>query len=349
MNGHDTLEHADASRLVETSLNRSPTATPAPTAEDDARTIGLVDYLLLVWDRKWLLAGCLAGGIILAVAYLLVATPVYTAAMVVKPVDRSSGFGPGAVFGRLRAAGLTALDGISLDTLGQKVTPYDEFLTLITSHRVARRIHDEHDVLPKILHRQWDSESKTWIKPEGVIFAVKEWLKRILGRPAWSPPNADTLSRYIEDSVKVGYMGTTAMRRISFSFPDRRFAEWFLQALYDTAERELRTAARANATAVLAQAQDKLRTIEDMKHRAIIYDLIGDLERQALFLADDITFSAELVEPPVSDPRPTSPKPFTVLAFGIVLGLLAGVLLTIILELRAGTATLPRGGDASRR
>ena len=131
--------------------DESPRRAPPPAPGDDEPTLG--DYVAILSDGRWLVLGAVVAALVLAVAYVLVATPRYRADILVQVEDKSAG--PGG------------LEDLSL-MLGGK-TPAETEIEIIRSRYLVGSVVDQLalDVVARprtvpliggALFRRWDEE-----------------------------------------------------------------------------------------------------------------------------------------------------------------------------------------------
>ncbi|MCB9958149.1 MAG: hypothetical protein H6843_05980 [Rhodospirillaceae bacterium] len=270
-----------------------------------------------------LVAGLLVAllGIVATVAWLSLTPARYTAWMVVAPATALLTEAEGDRGGRdLNLA--TVLTGAE----ETEVTDYQRFLQLLTSVEVAARIVDARpDLVRRLFAGQWDAAAGSWHPPEGWSARLSACVRAWFGAPAWQPPEAEELAERLGRDLVVERVGTTAMRRVLLAHADRALALEVLAVLHTTADEILRGHAARRAAGQIAYLNQQLTEARLAEHRLALGRLLGQQERQAMLIAADGPYAADLVERPSALDRPTVPEPLLVLAAGIAVSLVAGI------------------------
>jgi hypothetical protein len=274
------------------------------------------------------LAGATAG-LFIAIIYLLLATPLYTARMVVGPAETATGLA-GAT-GGLRAQ-LNMLVG---DTGGTSVDPYQLFNELITSGSTARRMYDR-GVLQFLNPGSWDAEQKKWIEPTGLKAMLRGTLHVVFGRPYWTAPSERTVEDMLKSDVPShSDNGSLYFRVFEYKNSNPQKAVQFLQTLYDQTDAATRAAAMARSDTLAHYLLARVATVSEPEYRAAIYQALAQQEIMRIMGRSHAPFGAQMIDPPSASPTPTDPPLFRTLIIGIVLGAGAGVLIAYLLALFA--------------
>jgi uncharacterized protein involved in exopolysaccharide biosynthesis len=284
--------------------------------------------------RWWLvLAGALAG-LLAASAWVRLTPPDYEAVMVVGPgsdpmeaPDAPSGLGR-----------LAALQGLTLGE-AEQVSDFDQFLHLLTSVPLARRLtaSDRGEaVLPAMFPESWDAVDETWRPPPGPAAWLARQARTLLGRPAWQPPGAEELAEEFGRRLTVDRVGSTAMRRLGFFHRDRAQAAAILAALQRGADAMIRDTALRRADAQIAYLADQRDAVALAMHDEALTWLLRREERRRMMLSVDLPFAATVIEPVTVGRDPARPDPVLVIPLATAAGLAAGVLLALLLARAAG-------------
>lgn len=110
---------------------------------NQARSVGFFDLLIILLDRKWLIASGLAVVSIAAVTFVLLSTSYYTATAVILPSRQSPGSSLGALMGDLPISGLLK----SFDFLGGENN--SRLLSILDSRRLADKVIDRFDLVKR--------------------------------------------------------------------------------------------------------------------------------------------------------------------------------------------------------
>ena len=278
-------------------------------------------YLFFLRKNKKTIILSVIIWIILALIYLRIATPVYKAEMTIAPAEgATSSTGIDSVIGQLRSAGLSNFLPRGL-SLGKKITSYDKFIYMINTHRTAKAMQGNHQVLQKIFKRNWDTEKHIWKMPNGLIFKIKNTVKGLLGLPEWAPPDNWALQRFIENKIKISFTGSTVMRKITFVHEDREFSQLFLQQLFNTVDSLLRNEAHVRISNQIKYIGKQIESTVNVEHRKVLFELLSQLDQKKMMLSSDLSYAASLIQKPIASDVPVSPKPRNIVFIFILLGL----------------------------
>lgn len=275
-----------------------------PPPEDE---ISLLD-LLAVLRRRWLLIAVVTLlGTGAAVAYALLATPIYRAQAVIAPPEQKRA---GAA-----SMALAAFGGLGADlagSLGVSIggTDANRLEALLKSRRLLERTVTKYDLLPVLFEKEWDAERETW--------AVR------------NPKDAPT---FWDAEEKIGNVYTVrsdakaGVLRISFDWKETTRARQILEALLaelalSMQEDELRKieANRTFAEQQLAQATDPVIV-------AKLQGLLSEQVEKAMMAQNLEHFAFEIIDPPSVSDSKIKPKRALIIALGLAVSGLLGIFL----------------------
>ena len=318
---------------------RAPVEPAAFDEELFGEEFDLRGLLLKGWRGKWVILATMAAALGLATVSLKTTAPLYTATMAIVPAGES---GAGGLAGKLSQYGdLALLAGIKVPS-ADTVSPFTQFTELVTSVVVAERLVDKYGVLQKVFKGSWDAENEHWLPPEGSVARAKGWVRSFFNLPAWTPPSTQSLAVYLEAKVKVSEVARTGIHKIVFRHQDPEFAVQLLRWIHEEGDELIREEAQERATRQIEYIERKLATVLITEHRFSLTQLLSDQEKQMMMIQVDLPFAARVIEPPVVSDAPTSPKPFRLLALGVVGGFFVGILLLFLYDNLRGRQTLPR-------
>lgn len=244
--------------------------------------MSLLDALRLLWRaRVYLATGALAG---LAAAALLwfIAVPQYRASLVLAPANPMNG----AQFSRLMQDGesFTPLSFL-LQKVGSLGTPdFIRFEATARGQALATALLDE----PVILEGLARDKAFFWDRP--------------LAR--WTPAQ---LSEYLERRVDIEPAASGALRRLTYSHPDSRFAAFFLNEIRRKTDAAIRQKTRGETLGRIAYLQAELAKVVNPDHRRALTDLLLEQERLNMLVSIDQPYAADIVEDASSSSRPLWP------------------------------------------
>jgi hypothetical protein len=292
------------------------------------------DFLAEVWLRKRIVWHSVLTAIVLACLYLWLVPSQYTASAIVGPAQQTTS--SSAVSSALSAVlPLAGLGGGSTTTTA--TPPFDEFMQLIVSPRVAAQlIKEDPTILPTLFPSEWDKERKAWHPSSSPLQVGKRILLTIFGQPSWQPPSVGRLSDYLQAHLQIAPVNTTtSMQTIGFTFQSPQFAEKFLRRLLDDADSVIREEALDRTDKQIAYLQNKLQTIQPVDYRATLLTLIATQETTRMTINKGLPFAAARIQQPIVSDLPTTPSPIVTLVIALFLGIVFGVLLTLIVTVWA--------------
>lgn len=259
----------------------------------------LRDLLELIWKARIFVGTGAFLGLIFAVVFILFSTPYYKATMIVAPAD---GYALGDYASSLSYDQMTSLpfwrpmdpEGVSTD--------FYRFVHTATGPSVA-------DVL---------------LKDEGVLAGIrkdKSWLKEA---NSWT---AEELAHYLNKYIKIDPLGNTPLRRFSYLHPDREFAAALLRKIHLVSDQMIRRDRKRQSQNRVEYLQKSLETTKHPDHRKIITNLLMQQEHIRMLANMDEAYSAIIVEPAFSGPKPHWPNKILVFPIMILAGALAGFII----------------------
>jgi hypothetical protein len=290
--------------------------------------IDLAELARTLWQRRKLLFSSIGGGVLLALVYLHVADYTYTATLMVSPVLSSSSDNLSSKLGGL--SNLASFAGISVgsDMGTQAFMLYQEGLY---SRDVANELAKDPDIMHTVFSKQWDADSKHWIGPSGARWALLVAAKSILGIPLkdWQPPNGALLQDYIVNNVTVDADPQKPIVTITYRDKDPAFAVKFLRGLDRAVDDKLRRNALTRANQYVDYLSDQLNKVTNADVRESLMATLTDQQKIKMMASVTAPYAAQPFGLPSASRKPTSPKPFLVLAAAIFAGGLLGVLCAV--------------------
>lgn len=258
----------------------------------------LADVIQSVWRaRVFILVGVIAG-ILIAAFVMLIATPSYKASMIIAPAD-------GYALGDYAS---TVTSGHSLDIPFWRPkdqegvsTDFYRFTYTIMGSSVAAILLKDQSVLSGIAKDgRWKGKGNDW--------------------------NAEEFAEYLNKNLKVEHLGTTPLRRISYTHPDAAFAAAFLRKVHLVADQLIRRDRRRQSENRINYLNESLQKTLNPDHRKGIANLLMQQEHIRMLANLDEPYAAIVVEPPASTPRPVWPNAAMIFATLSLIGGLCGYL-----------------------
>ena len=285
----------------------------------------------LVWSQKWIVAVVLAAVIALGMIYIRVATPTYTASMIIAP---TGGGGPSGLSALMRNnRDIAALAGLSLPE-ADSVTPFERFIQLTSSATVATQLLERPDIVSRLYAARWSETEQRWYPPDAALARFKQWLKELLGLPPWTPPTAPDIATVLQFRLRIEQLPTSAMMRLSFTDKDAAFAAEFLRFIHEQVDDIVRANSESRTRLQIDYLKAKLQSVALSDQRVALVQLLSDQEKSMMMMHVGLPYAADIVEPPYAPTLPSWPKARVVLLLSAVAGLLIGVLVALLVGIR---------------
>jgi len=313
----------------------------------DEITIDLIPILKRAgrnWDFTFL---GFAIFLVLGLVIGLMRTPQYTVQVTIAPKAEPPGTysSPGGASGGFMSSGssmlLTALGGG-----GSSAPPsdFEQYRRLLISHATANLIAAN----PAIMHRLvpgWDYETKSWRRPSGPIFWLKEGVKALIGRPLWTPPGPNEAFSYLQKKLVLTDELSGGFVDASMTDPDPKFAVEFIHFLHEATQQLVRNDIRKDAVARIAYLDRTLQTTTLADQRSVLITLLGQEQQKLMMIEADRDLVAEVIDPAIIPKVPSSYSP-TMIA---LLAGFAGLVLSIAILVFIPENKLQRARDWMRR
>jgi hypothetical protein len=288
--------------------------------------------------RDWrFFVGLFIGMEILAVLFLVVAKPRYETDATIAASEFSVSYSPQS------QSALGALSGLSL--LGINDRPpslFTQFLDLMSSTVVADRLLAHPAVVGPLFPEEWDSETQEWRRPTGPIFELKQFVKMILGMPAWHSPDKYELAEYLDDHL-VKLTNSNGLVNVWIRTKDPALGNRLLQTILGATADVIRGSVESSLQRQIDYMQKLLGETSSVESREAQISLATEAEKKIILIRSGSPIGAQVIEPVYTDPRPASPRAPLVLGFA-GLGSVALYLLLTFLRNVGFTLAFPRVG-----
>lgn len=281
--------------------------------EAERPPISVSDLIRVVRDG-WItiVATTLLVGLV-AVAWAVVATPVYRSSVQVMPLGEDAAAGPLASLMN-QVGGLASLVGFGgFSTGGQEVRA----LALLRSRRVLQEFIEDNSLLPALFPDEWDSRASEWRVDDD------------------APTIEDGYERFRNDVLSVEEDKQTGLVVVSVDWPDPDQAAKLANALIAAVNAQMRAQAIADAQKSISYLEEQLGKTELVPLRESMYRLI-DAQLRSIMLAnvrDDYGLSVIDPATPPDPDRYVWPRRIWMVIGGLLLGSMLGL---VIVFVRAG-------------
>ena len=327
-----TLRHAHVDPDPEAApLEPSPPPPPPRRPADDEIVLDLRHLALALWRGKWVILAFALVGLALGVKRLHDYTPVYEARMVVSPslTTDSSALGGGGGGGSGQLGALAGLAGLSIGTQAQATT-FDRLKEVFKSFELAQTLDRKYGLFMRIFGGSWDAQTQSWKRPEGWRFELDQKIAAFLRQPTWTPPNMESLARYIGGSLTVAAVKDSPFVAITVQHPDPEFALNLLKVAYAEADQLLREQDQRQVTQRRKYLEERLARTSLSDMRQVLLTLMAQEERSAMLLDGDLPYAARTIEPAYASSTPITLRPTieigtrVIAAIALAIALVAG-------------------------
>lgn len=261
--------------------------------DDSINLLDLVRTILAGWV---VIASCVAISLVGAVIYLLVATPVYRATVVMQEVDTSTQGGGGAAALLSQFGGLASLAGIDARGLGGTRS---NGRMLIQSRTFAEEFITRNGLFPIVMAEYWDGEG--------------------------DPPPISSAAGVLRSEFELNLDRETGLLMLSVEWTDPQYAADWANGMVALANNLARERDIANAERSVDYLNEQIEKTNIVELRQALYSLL-EAEQRTLMLAnarDEYVF--QVVDPALVPGTRARPKRNIVLFLGLFIGLVVGL------------------------
>lgn len=268
------------------------------------------DFLRSVRTTYWIIPAVTCAFVLLALMWMNITTPKYTAEMVLGPTAQTGVAARGIRLPIETLQNETIRGNPTETSADETLSDFSRVVQLLTSPEIAARLLEDKE-LDLAAHLKQDS-------------GIKSFLWRLAGQKLNTTQDASSVSAMLARDVRIDTIGRSAMRKVTFRHADRIFAEQLLNALYKASDAHLRAQAETRTTAEIAYLQIALQRVTLTDQKKVLLDLLASQERTRLLIVVDLPFAADQIQKAVAPLNPDWPPVGLVLFFAILCGLFAG-------------------------
>lgn len=245
-----------------------------------------------------------------SVLYAVLATPTYRAtAVIVPPQQRESGLSQAAA----------SLFGGTAGDLAQQLgflkgaADANRLEALLLSRRLLSRVIKEHDLLPILFPKLWDSASGTWKSSDRDKI-----------------PDMWDAEKELEKIYKVKYDVKAGVIRLSFDLYEPSLAAKVLQHYLGQLALIVQADEVARISANMQFIREQLGTATDPSVIARLQSLLSTEVENAMMAQNLERVAFTVLDPPTASTKKVKPKRAIISAFGFTTGVLVGCLAAIL-------------------
>lgn len=261
----------------------------------------LYDVAKSLWNRKLYIAAGAITGIIFAIVFVIFSTSLYKAIMVIAPVQ--------TVVSTVPIQQENFYDATRKETETAEAN-FVQFQTMMKGAAIAKEVLKDPNII-KNLKR--DPKIKAIIKDKITPALVAE---------------------YLSENLRIYTVGETDLRRMEYTHPDPAFTIYFLNALYTKTDNRIRSIMARRTQNYIAYLQDLIANTINPEHRRKLTDMLMEQERARMLVSVQNEYAASIVEPAYAYTKPVWPDKLLILSAFIILGAIAGYLISFVRDAR---------------
>lgn len=289
-----------------------------PTAAERGSALTAGALMAIAWAGKWAIIACTALGLLLAIAFLHLATPRYMAFLQLVPTEQS-----GVQVSR-NISGIASLAGINLPR-GQG-SQFAFVLESMKGRDVAMAIAKDQALMRRLFAKEWNPERRQWVEPRDSLRGAKDSVKALLAmkNSPWAPPGASELQEYLQKNLALAEDQKRSIATLTLTHSDPALARDMLAAVYRASDEHQRARMEGRTAAYIDYIARKLQTVQLAEHREALANALAEQERMLMMARTGQPFAADALGIVSATDDPVFPKTLVVLAVGLAAGGLAG-------------------------
>jgi len=286
--------------------------------------IDLLQVARDIWGAKIFIALLAVIGVLFSVLILSSAKPTYTATMTVSQSEGAPR--PGLSLGQYASA--AAAVGIDIGGSADDAN-FTKFKVLLDSDLLSVALFRRDDLKPFLFGPGWNPETRTFSRPTGFTFELKEFIKGILGLRTWATPGPTEVRSALKRSLTFTADRQTGLVKIFVQDFSPESATFFLRTVVLEADALIRDAAKVRASNRIRYLNEALARTTQQDLRDAILSLLSGQQRSMMMASVDTTFAVEVIDPPYASTVPTSPVTRVVLVTYVLTMIVIGVFAAI--------------------
>lgn len=283
---------------------------PLSASEEDV--ISLFDVWQILTRYKWVILAVTSVCALAATLAALLMTPRYKAEVFLIPVSEAED--QGRYTSQLgEFAGIAALAGINLERGDRK----NEAIATLKSRMLTEQFIKDEKLLPVLFYKLWDAESQRWDvdDPDDVptLWDAYELLD-------------EKLRRVYEDK-------TTGLVVLAIEWEDPELAARWANELVRRVNAMLRNRAAEQSENAVGYLQEQLKLTSVVELQQVLHRLI-EAEMKEIILANiNKEYAFRVIDPATVPEEPFKPRMVPMVVVGGGVGVIAGIMLALLLNL----------------
>ena len=262
-----------------------------------------------------------AVAVILWIPLVAVWPDAYTAQAVIAPANGLSTRPLNGI-----GSALSKFGGSSLLGTSGTVSPFDVYIELLKSRRLAQYLASHDHMMQVVFSSQWNVQTGGWRARSSLLGGISLWLKGYWGIPVEQHPTTDDLWGYLRQHLEVSSTQSpssafSSIMQLSFTDSNRNDAQLILSAMLNGADKILRSSRQRDVLARIVFLRNSLRSVTMADQRETLISILAEQEQDLTILSADKRYAYALLDPPSAPISPSSPKPAQILAILMLLAL----------------------------
>lgn len=271
--------------------------------------IDLRQLVATLWDGKWLIIASTFVCSAIAVAYALLATPIYRAEALVQ-IRQESRAGGGLNALAAQFGGLADFAGLAGGSGG------DRALTLATlkSRVVVQSFIQDNNLLPELFESKWDLENKRWNVSD----------------PKKEPTPWHGYEAFSKGILKVAEDKKTGLVTVAIEWRDPEVAAAWVTELVARTNAHLRDKTILESEKNLDYLRQQVRQTGVVELQQAVYTLVESELKKLMLAKGGEEYAIKSVDPAQAPKQRTKPKRLQIALIGVLFGGLVGVVAVFV-------------------
>jgi len=315
----------------------------AATADKVINWGQIVQFLHELGAHRRLLFVIVAAFLLIGVALYARSAPSYKATAVIGPPGPSPSdtfmSSVGGSAGSTLGAARRLLGGASTQS---STDPFQEYMQLLQSVRLARVLIDKDHILQTIFENSWDAKNKKWLPPSALSRTVGGVKRLITNRPQKTAPDVDSLLAFFQKNLDVAsasngittkfspLLGGSSYVTVSLTLDDPKKAERVLSLILLEADNLIRQDLHKDISARLVFLNAEASKVMVSDQREALIGVLSGQEQLQMMIEADHRFASTLIDPPYASDQPTSKGLFYYCVMAIILSFMTWVALVYL-------------------
>ena len=283
--------------------------------------------------RRWLIVCATAIGLAAGIGAAVLTGGRYQISMVVIPAETDAE----------RTGGLQ-LSSLLSSTTDMPVSRFKQFQSELYTYQTAAMLDRAYGTLCQIYPQRCDMQTREWQAKPKWRRTASLLLSTILGKPP-SPeiPQIGDLVDYLRKNVTVTADRSSSLTTITTTTTDPEKGKLFLSRLVDAANQSIRNRDRSDIREYVKYLSNRLEKLTAVEQRTALDNLLLTEERRLMLTEVQVAYAAT----PLDGPNATATTAISKIGMGLGAGFFLGILLALLLEIRAGSFSLTQSNRAS--